>query len=501
MSYVPGFKYDIFISYAHIDDTPIRDNEKGWITKFHESLWTSIRQKIGRPEGFDIFRDGKLTGNDVFEDTLDAAFRHSAVFISILTPSYLASTWCLRELDGFCAQTHPKFALTVGQKSRLFKVMPSPHVPPAQHPKPLGTTLGNRFYDLNEMTGMVEPFRRTSVEDRDQRYWTMLDELARNIAALLVEMKRVAEDAPLGPVALTGPSVYLAEVTDDLLDYRDQVKRDLEQQGLRVLPGGQLPLSAAEFTREARRELEQSVVSIHLLGQFYGRRPANEERSFTHLQYLEAFEVAKTRKLHRVIWIRKDIDVAQLTDARQKQFLESLEQEPDQAQTAAGETQVDLVRVGLEELKDIILARARPPVPKLEGNPFFYISCAPEDNEQARHILGCLREQKYEGVVSLLGEGADATVLKRHRSNLRLCDVFVTLYGRAPEVWVHDAILEARDAASRRKKKPMTLSVCAWPRPPKRELGITLQNLHEWNLPGEPGCEDVKQFLRNIKNA
>jgi hypothetical protein len=505
MSYVPGFKNDIFISYAHVDNISVTDDDEGWVTKFHESLWAAIRQKIGRPEGFTIFRDDKLRGNDEFSDTLDAEYRQSAVFISILAPSYLASDWCLKELNGFCAQNHPGFGVKVGDKSRVFKVMPPPHVPPEQHPEHFKGMLGYRFYERNDMTTEEVPFRRTRPDDPDQRYWTRLDALARDIAALLVEMKRLAEGEPQPQppgVQPTGASVYLAEVTDDLLDYRDQVKRDLEQQGLRVVPDGQLPLTTAEFASAARKELEQSLLSIHLLGQFYGRRPAGEERSFTHLQYLEALKVAKTKKLQRIIWVKKDIDISQLADAKQKTFLESLELEPDQQQMPGTETQVEFVRVCVEELKDIILLKARPPVPKLEGNPFFYISCTPEDNEQARRILGCLREEKYEGVVSPLEDGVDSKMIKRyHRSNLKRCDVFVMLYGRAPEVWVHEKALEAWEVASRRKKKGMTLSVCAWPRPPVRDLGISLQNLHEWNVADEPRCDDVKQFLRQIQNA
>ena len=32
------FEKDIFISYAHIDDESISDEEKGWITEFHRAL-------------------------------------------------------------------------------------------------------------------------------------------------------------------------------------------------------------------------------------------------------------------------------------------------------------------------------------------------------------------------------------------------------------------------------------------------------------------------------
>lgn len=78
MAYVPGFEHDIFISYAHVDNTPVEEDKDGWVTKLHASLLALIPQKIGRAEGFTIWRDLKLSGNDEFADTLDAAGIHTS---------------------------------------------------------------------------------------------------------------------------------------------------------------------------------------------------------------------------------------------------------------------------------------------------------------------------------------------------------------------------------------------------------------------------------------
>jgi hypothetical protein len=31
MAYIPGFKHAIFISYAHLDNIPLSNEERGWI--------------------------------------------------------------------------------------------------------------------------------------------------------------------------------------------------------------------------------------------------------------------------------------------------------------------------------------------------------------------------------------------------------------------------------------------------------------------------------------
>ena len=33
-----SFENDIFISYAHIDDQPLVEGQKGWISSFHRAL-------------------------------------------------------------------------------------------------------------------------------------------------------------------------------------------------------------------------------------------------------------------------------------------------------------------------------------------------------------------------------------------------------------------------------------------------------------------------------
>jgi len=498
MGYVPGFEHDIFISYAHVDNTSTEDKD-GWVTRLHASLLKLIPQKIGRAENFSIWRDRKLGGNDEFVETLDAAFRRSALMLTILTPSYLASTWCGKELDGFTSQPHSKFGRTVGDKNRVFKVMPSPHIPPDEHPVLLRGSLGYQFYTMNEMTGTEERFRRTTEQDPDQRFWLRLDDLARDIAFVLKKMRDIAMGKDPGTVtpAFSGPVVYLAEVTDDLIDQRDEIRRTLEQHNVKVLPEVELLHTAASSIEASREALRRAQLSVHLLGQFYGRKPAGEEHSFIHLQYLEALAESKNREndrpLPRLSWLKKGFDLSS-ADVRQKEFLTSLEDDPGNG----GE----LLKTGMEELKDTILAKVTPqPVTTLEDDPFFYISCTADDSERARRILACLRSENCQGIISP-AEGADEDALrKHHRANLRRCDVFMILYGRAPEMWVQNKAMEAFDIAKRRKKKPMKMYVCDWPPPLKNDVGIALNNLGRWQSKEELTCDEVKKLLHEMNGS
>ena len=90
---------DIFISYAHLDDKPLTEGQKGWITKFHRILEVRIGQLLG--EEPEIWRDPKLGGSDMFDQAIVTEFQNARVMVSIMTPRYIKSDWCVREFSEF----------------------------------------------------------------------------------------------------------------------------------------------------------------------------------------------------------------------------------------------------------------------------------------------------------------------------------------------------------------------------------------------------------------
>src|ERR1051326_3053967 len=96
----PQDKDDIFISYAHIDNQPLAEGLRGWVEILHERLKIRLGQLLG--EGASIWRGRKLQGNDVFADTRVEKITNVAILVSVLSPRYVRSEWCLKELEEFC---------------------------------------------------------------------------------------------------------------------------------------------------------------------------------------------------------------------------------------------------------------------------------------------------------------------------------------------------------------------------------------------------------------
>jgi len=61
MGHVPGFQYDVFISYSHAND------HDGWVTRFHKKLRAHLGEFVVQPN---IYWDRRsLAQNDVLMRT------------------------------------------------------------------------------------------------------------------------------------------------------------------------------------------------------------------------------------------------------------------------------------------------------------------------------------------------------------------------------------------------------------------------------------------------
>ena len=65
------------------------------------SFTACCRSSWASSEPAKIWRDEKLTGNDVYDDKIVNEFKNAKVMISVLSPRYIKSEWCNRELNEF----------------------------------------------------------------------------------------------------------------------------------------------------------------------------------------------------------------------------------------------------------------------------------------------------------------------------------------------------------------------------------------------------------------
>ena len=69
MAQIPGFKYDIFISYTHNDNRRLTD-ASGWVDRFHDALESWLKYRRGFSD-LTIWRDKALDGNTEFNISIN----------------------------------------------------------------------------------------------------------------------------------------------------------------------------------------------------------------------------------------------------------------------------------------------------------------------------------------------------------------------------------------------------------------------------------------------
>jgi hypothetical protein len=251
-----SFEHDVFISYAHIDNESPMPDGTGWVSNFHRAVEVRVAQLLGaRP---DVWRDPKLSGNDIFAETLVERLGRAALLLSVVSPSYVNSEWCGRELEAFVKASEDSGGIAIGDKTRIFKVVKTP--PPAEKSLPdLQPLLGYPFYQINPETGRATEFSQMFGEKAQVEFWLRLDDLAHDIVdtLALVEPPGEPEESESNVATENLPVVYLAETTADLREARDELKRDLQRSGYRVLPEQPVPLTSPEFEQFVAGQLEE----------------------------------------------------------------------------------------------------------------------------------------------------------------------------------------------------------------------------------------------------
>lgn len=521
MAFVPGFKHDVFISYAHANNMRLTEKDAGYVTRLYEDLTHFLIGELGRREFFEIWLDKEeLRGNDDFDAKLNASFLDSAVLVCVCSQSYVASAWCRRELSTFSGHKHPRFGLKVGDVGsyRVFRVDVGEVV--ERHPEVptffFEGMLGHKFYE--EIDGGADvPFRRSDPAGDEQRYWNAVRRLAHEIAELLRQMKKLAESSghpgPL-PVPPHAKTVFLAETADDLEDQRLGVKSALEQQsqaraaltgmGLRVLPEFPLSLGDPGLSEKLREAIRCADMSVHLIGPLPGKTPVNETRPLVHLQWEVASEVAREKALPRVAWLCDGLDPSKLKE-QHRAFLQSLEE-------AGGAAPPEVLRIGIEELRELLLGRLFPPAPQKgpdeeqaeeeEINRMVYLTYLPEDKDGAVQLKEALRRERLD-VKLFRYDDRDPQMLARiHGASLAKSDGVVIFYG-TNALWLDQLVEEARDTLKARARKNPLKVVCICDGPPEPKdnpVEVDYDKFVVADCRSGVRPEDLKSFVELIKS-
>jgi hypothetical protein len=447
---MPNFERHLFISYAHIDNQPLTAEQTGWISRFHATLEALLSMRLG--QAAKIWRDDKLKGNDVFAEEIVDQFKQTAVLVSVLTPRYLNSEWCTREVREFCQRAENNGGVIVENKARVFKVLKAPVDTQESLPAVVKDVLGYEFFTLED--GAPLELDPAYGERFAQDYNRKVGKLAWDVAQLVKKLEAGGSASPeRRDTDAARAAVYLAECSYDLRNAREALEGDLRRHGYTVLPDQQLPRDQAEYVAAVDHLLVRCQLAVHLVGCGYGAvLDGPSQKSIAVLQNERAVARSRSAGLPRVIWLPEGTHSEQ---PLQEAFVEALHRDAD-VQFGA-----DLITGDFEALRNSIhaslkkLETPRPdPLPDQTTARLIYVICDEKDRKATVPLRKYFRERAFD--VALPTFAGDATAVREaHQRLMATCDAVLVFYGEGDEAWKRTIDYELKKMPGYRAGRPV----------------------------------------------
>lgn len=260
--YPHGYEYDLFLSYSSRD--------AAWVHQFQDDLITDVN-RFANHDIFPFLDQTRLQPGFVWNEKLIAAASNSAILVPVLSPRFLSSDYCQKEVNSFIS-TH---GLASGSPHRS-RILPVQLLCAA----PAGHDLA-RFQAARFCTEGPDniPFEHAA---GSPAYRESLRKLAVAIAQVL---------ASLPPKQQLREAVYLAP------DFQEPSKKLRASLGhhydvLPFDPGDLLGLSPDELHQSLTTNFARCFVSVHPLS----NAPFAESLIKAHLDF------ARTQQKPRLIW-------------------------------------------------------------------------------------------------------------------------------------------------------------------------------------------------------
>ena len=485
-----AYTIDVLINYAEVDNHPT-EFQQGWIEDFKRFLELVLIQVVGsKPNVLIKSADDEVTGADISQ---------VAIFMPILSPSYLDSSNCTAYLDDFIQSAGEE------AKNRVFKVMKRP-LSVEEQPEALQDQIGYEFFNVNVSTGEVEDYTNFFTSEAERDFWMKMVDLAYDIQKGLLMLN--TEDVKSEIKSMySKKSVYLAETGHDLIIQRNIIKRELQRHGYRVLPDHILPSDLTNFKKVVTQQIEECSYSIHLIGNAYGDVPTGADKSIVDLQNQLSAEksvrIKNKKEFARLIWISPRLDYA---NERQLAFIEGIKRDISSTEGA------EILQTPLEDFKNIVreqLIERRLDIPLIKkeatekkAGRSVYIVHDKMDTNAVNELREYLEKAGYN-VLTPTFEGQLLALRQHHINNLRDLDAAIIYQGGVNNQWVRMKLLDLLKAPGFGRRKPIKSKAIISEK--KLQLDLSTYGDQEITIIDKQEMkaldEELKTFLEDLNKA
>ena len=514
MAYIPGFEHDIFISYAHLDNIPLSNEERGWINKFYDDLKLMLTKRCGRSGMLNIWWDSKrLDGAVKFDDSIAKGIDNSAVMICLNSTSYKESPYCNKELDHFYKKASTDKGLMIGEHSRIVHVLLE-NIPFREWPEELSGMSGFPFYeaeddDLGDAIDTDKKKFTKQLRSLRNAVWAILDnfhdnQLKANTLEKQVEQKiQVKEEGNIPEDAFC---VYLAEVSDCLRSTRKRLIAELEKDGYHIVLGGPPPDEATAHEVATKEALQKTRLSVHLLDHISGREILDDSNSWYPMRQVE---IALKEDIPQVIWMPQDTDYDEIEEEAYKNFLLELEagkvseKKYDFIKGMKGDL-VEVIIGHIEEIKNQRFDDGKGYKTIDQGPLSVLLDYHTNDINFGRDICNTLTENQITAYFAP-SEEDPAHNNEKYRNRLMDSKKFVFLYGDVENDWINERVKSTLKKLIEydRFDKDIYDDILIYMTPPFKDDSMINLPVKIFNNSNEQHLEDqlLKEFLQDLKSV
>ncbi|MBL4663984.1 MAG: toll/interleukin-1 receptor domain-containing protein [Flavobacteriaceae bacterium] len=501
MGLIPNFEYDIFISYAHKDNTTVAEEKEGWVRRFYIDLKDKLIRSTGRSDITIWWDDKKLDGNTYFDQTIKKGLDKAAIIICLHSPSYIQSEWCEKELNHFCDSAESDgIGLMVGDNSRVVHVLLY-NLDREDWPDAFSGRTGLDFFDSPDEDLEGDPLATHSEEFQDKMKGL------RNVILKLIKgfnkletnntetvNKHATEDT--GKI-----TVFVGNTPDSLGDRPKRIISELEKKGFNVISN--IPLNNTEtHYKQVKSVLEKAQLSIHFLDQYPGRSIDEGE---THNWFRKKeVEMALESDATQFIWTAADFEFSSIEEDEYRKFLENLED------GTAVKKPYEFVRsVKGNIIKDVIghadQVKTEQEVSAIKSGPInVLLDNHRNDRDFAFELNNTLSEHNINFFLTPM-EDDPKNNNEKLRNYIRKSKKFVFLFGEVENEWLNARLITALKILLDYGHSAKNMIV--YMTPPKKESntikikeqGIPIQVInHSEDSMGQE--ERIKELIKGLKS-
>ena len=411
--------FDVFVSYAHVNNQIYSQNDKGWVSALISDLKICLNEKFGRPDSCSVWIDNALKGHKPLTPEILEKVENSAVFVLILSTGYIASEWCMRELATFEKMYHI-------DSSSIFVVE---YEDVEGKPNILQDLKGYCFW-YRDSQGQICTRGAPLQEMRDQKYYQAVNSLALELKQQIVALSKQHKIEK-------NDTVYIAPVPDNLIEERNKIITSLAQQNIATLPHNNN--FSIKSNKKMEEVLRQCSYFIQLLDQqnHYGIP-------------LDQYEIALEGKKPIQQWRS---DLLDLKDVEDDDHRSLLEEETVMASNLATFTQTLINKLSPQEKTK----KSRP----ASNKSIVFINTGEEDYKLAKKVSKELVGRGYFCLLPIdFSEKARVSEVRKHlNESLLYCDISLIIYADSPVTQIRKLLIHAWKMDSKREK-PLETAIC-----------------------------------------